>query len=703
VPGLYLALAPDFTIVAVSDAYLRATMTERAAILGRDIFDVFPDNPDDPAATGVRNLRVSLERVRRDRVPDAMPVQKYDVQRPASAGGGFEERYWSPVNSPVLGEDGGLLCIIHRVEDVTDLVGLRRRATEEGRPPEAELFVLAQELRDANARLRESNEELSRLRAELEDRVRERTARLEAANETLAAEVQERRRAEDALRTREELFRAAFEDTNVAMVLLDLEHRFIRVNAAFAGLFGYSADEMLGMAMKDVTHPDDLPESYARREGLLAGEAFFVQHKRYLHRDGQVLWAVTNVSLVRDARGKPLLYVGQVQDVTERRKLEDQFRQAQKLEAVGRLAGGVAHDFNNLLTIINGYSEVMLATSSRDDPARPALAAIRDAGERAAALTSQLLAFSRKSIVEPHVLDLNDVVRQSERLLRRLIGEDVVLATALAPELPQVKADPTQVEQIVINLAVNARDAMPRGGRLTIETRDMRLREEDRTAFPDLEAGRYVQLAVSDTGVGMTDEVKSRLFEPFFTTKEASKGTGLGLAMVYGAVKSHRGHISIYSELGIGTTCKILLPATNEQPRSKSGETRAVPAGTETVLLVEDEEGVRRIARLALETQGYAVLAAANGTEALRTADGHRGPIHLLVTDVVMPGMSGREVAETLRAHRPGLKTLYVSGYTDDAVVRHGIVEATDAFLQKPFTPLGLARKVRSVLDDAAG
>ncbi|MBP3956165.1 PAS domain S-box protein [Gemmata sp. G18] len=1225
-PGLYLVLLPDFTIVAVSDAYLRATMTARAAVLGRGIFDVFPDNPDDPTATGVRNLRASLERARTLGKPDVMAVQKYDIQRPAEEGGGFEERYWSPINSPVLGPDGRVAYIIHRVEDVTDFVYLRLRGIDHdkraddlvarGQRLEAEVFQRAQQIQDANRQLREANEELTRLKAELENRVRARTAELTEANEHLRAEVDARLRSErelwkqreklrvtldsigdavvvtdtrgrvtmlnpvaehltgwtskgatdvpledvfqiinqrtrepvdnpvarvlkegvvvglanhtvlvardgterpiddsaapiraadgstigvvlifrdvteryaaegalqrerallrtlidalpiaiwtkdadgrfvvsnrahvelvraecesavtgktgfdfhppdlaqeyhdddlrvlrdgetifnkeelvrdpagrerwhlviktplrdpggeivglvgvsrniqqiketeSALRASEAMLRGAFEDSNVPMVITSLDHRFLRVNAAFARLFGYSQAEMLDLTTADVTYPDDLAESYARRDVLLGGASHFVQQKRYVHRAGHILWGITSVSLVRDPSGRPTLYVGQVQDVTarklaeeelresetrfraffdattagmveltpdarilgangafcrmigytenelramtvadvlfpedlgevlrqygrieraenasyeadrryrrkdgstlwtrvsvvaahdalgrpirasavvidisdrraaeeslrvseerfrlvvdgvrdyavfmldpvgrvltwnagaerifgyaapeivgehysafyrsedldagraeeelrlavlrgrfedeawqlrkdgtrfwggvvitvlrdaagtlrgftkvvrdltERRRLEDQFRQAQKMEAIGRLAGGVAHDFNNLLTVINVSGQLLLEQLPVRDPGRRLVKEIAAAGERATGLTAKLLAFSRKAIVEPRVLDLNEVVSQSEMLLHRILGEDVRLATALDPNLRPVKVDPTHAEQIVINLAVNARDAMPRGGQLTIETRNLTLREEDAVVYPELACGRYVLMAVSDTGVGMSDEVKARIFEPFFTTKEIGKGTGLGLAMVYGAVKTHRGHIAVYSEVGVGTTFKILLPVTDEaKPGPRSGEIRTVSRGTETILLVEDEDTVRRLARLALEMHGYTILEANGGADALRLSVEHSGPIHMLVSDVVMPVMGGREVAETLRSQRPGVKVLFVSGYTDDAIVRHGIVEATDAFLQKPFTPTSLARKVRAVLDGA--
>ncbi|MBA4191446.1 MAG: hypothetical protein C0467_25995 [Planctomycetaceae bacterium] len=515
----------------------------------------------------------------------------------------------------------------------------------------------------------------------------------------ISRNIQDRKESEQLLRASESLFHSAFDDTNVAMVITSLDHRFLQVNASFARLFGYSREEMLGMSTPEITHPDDLAASYTLREALLAGKSHFVQEKRYIHKDGHVIWAMTNVSLVRDTAHQPLLYVGQVQDITDRRQLEEQFRQSQKLEAVGRLAGGVAHDFNNLLTVINGFSEILQNTLSRTDTSREMVDAIHDAGKRAAALTSQLLAFSRNAIVEPKVLDLNQVLTGAEQLLRRLIGADVTLATALAPDLGRVKADPTQVEQIVMNLAVNARDAMPRGGRLTFETRDVQLRDDNALTYPDLKVGDYIQLAVSDTGCGMTEEVRAKVFEPFFTTKDVGKGTGLGLAMVYGAVKAHGGHVSVYSEIGVGTTFKILLPTTRDAVAQRTEEVQLESGGTETVLLAEDEDNVRRLARQSLENQGYVVLEARNGAEAVRIACEHAGPIHLLVTDVVMPVMGGREAVETLRARHSAMKVLFVSGYTDDAVVRHGIVEADEAFLQKPFTPLALARKVRAVLD----
>jgi signal transduction histidine kinase len=404
---------------------------------------------------------------------------------------------------------------------------------------------------------------------------------------------------------------------------------------------------------------------------------------------------------LRDQREAEAVQQTQEHSAGERSRLEEQLRQAQKMEAIGRLAGGVAHDFNNLLTAINGYCEMLLSDLAPDDPRRAYADEIARAGDRGAALTQQLLIFSRKQVVSPELLDLNAIVGDTERLLRRLIGEDIHLENRLGAGLCPVRADPGQVQQVLLNLAVNARDAMPTGGRLTIETATVALGEPVPHSYGTVPPGDYVTLTVSDTGHGMDAETLSHVFEPFFTTKEAGKGTGLGLSTVYGIVKQSNGHIWVYSEPRRGTVFRIYLPCAADTLAPPAPPTAPVPAtrGTETVLLVEDDPQVRALMVAALQSCGYTVLEAPHGPAAVELAARHPAPIHLLVTDVVLPGLSGRAVAQRVAGRHPGLAVLYVSGYTDHAALQQGLPDRDRALLQKPFTPLGLARKVRQVLD----
>jgi two-component system, cell cycle sensor histidine kinase and response regulator CckA len=394
----------------------------------------------------------------------------------------------------------------------------------------------------------------------------------------------------------------------------------------------------------------------------------------------------------------------EVEERSQRKELEHQFRQSQKMEAIGRLAGGIAHDFNNMLTVINGYSEMLLQNLNPDDPKRRNVEQIKQAGERAASLTRQLLSFSRKQVLDLKVLDLNAVAANLDEMLQRLIGEDIDLVTLLKPGLGRVKADQGQVEQVLMNLVVNARDAM-QGGTLTVETANVELDEAYARQHVDVQPGPYVMLAVSDTGCGMDEETQSRVFEPFFTTKEQGKGTGLGLTTVYGIVKQGGGHIWVHSEVGRGTTFKIYLPRvegdiTSDEPGAAN--TKAI-SGTETILLVEDETEVRHLVREILGKSGYLVLEAEHSDKAVQFCGEYPGKIHLMVTDVVMPGMSGRELAQRVKSSRPDMTVLFISGYTDDAVIRHGILGTAVAFLQKPFTSDGLLRKVRGLLDASHG
>lgn len=533
-PGLYLVLTRDFAIVAASDEYLKATMTKREQIQGRGIFEVFPDNPDDPHADGVKNLRASLNRVLRDGTADTMPVQKYDVRRPFSAGGGFEERYWSPVNSPVFGRNKELVYIIHRVEDVTEFVHLRQIGSEQ------------QKLTDE----------------------------LQTKTERMAAEVYERER--------------------------------------------------------------------------------------------------------------------QLEEVNRRR-----------LESIGRLAGGVAHDFNNLLGVILGCAQLLEEPISDPAAIRRLIGHIQEATRNAASLTKQLLAYSMQQVLEPQVLDLNAVVRKIEPLVQRLIGEQIDFKTALGTELGRVKADPGQIEQVIMNLAINARDAMPDGGKLIIEPANLEIDEAYCKQRPSVTPGAYVMLSVSDTGTGIDKSTMDKIFEPFFTTKERGKGTGLGLATVYGIVKQSGGHIWVYSEPGMGTTFKIYLPRTEEKSKAAvvtETKPRAI-RGTETVLVVEDQRLLRKVVQTMLEQDGYRVLTAENPEEGLEAAKAHEGAIELLITDVILPGMNGKAFAEELKKTRPGTKVLFVSGYTENVVTLTGQLDAEISFLQKPFNYEVLGKKVREILD----
>ena len=510
----------------------------------------------------------------------------------------------------------------------------------------------------------------------------------------------ERRRAEAALHAVEASYRTLVEQAPIGIYRSTPAGRFLSANAALARILGYdSPQDLLGLdSARDVYADPSERQRLIGRDSYSDREYDDVE-ATWKRKDGHRVTVQLSVRAVRGAGGEMEYYETFVRDVTEQRQLEGQLLHAQKMEAVGRLAGGVAHDFNNLLTVIMSYGDMLLEDLPRDAPYREDVAEIRKAAIAASALTRQLLAFSRQQVLEPRVLDVNAVLAGTEQLLTRLIGEDVHLTISLATTVGLVKVDPGQLEQIIMNLAVNARDAMPQGGRLTIETGNAEMDETYVRGHPLAHAGRYVMLAVSDTGIGMDAETQARIFEPFFTTKQVGKGTGLGLATVYGIVKQSGGFIWVYSEPGHGTTFKIYLPQVDEPESPAAAPVPPAVGGSETVLVVEDVAAVRAVAREMLERRGYTVLEAPDGATALRLAGKHRGEIHLLLTDVVMPGGSGRALADQLLGLRPTMKVLYMSGYTDDAVVRHGILQEGIAYLQKPFTPENLARKVRAALD----
>jgi PAS domain S-box-containing protein len=480
------------------------------------------------------------------------------------------------------------------------------------------------------------------------------------------------------------------------------------VNGRTLEYFGRTSEQMLGEGWRGVVHQEDFPTCIKHwTMSLQTGDPYETEF-RLLNADGTYRWHLALATAGRGSEGEIIKWFGTNTDVHDQklaeealRASEEQLRQSQKLEAVGQLAGGVAHDFNNLLTVITGYSDLLLRGFKQDESVRPKLEEIKKAAVRASALTRQLLAFSRKQVLQPKVLDLNSLVTDTSKMLHRLIGEDVDMTSRLDSALGQIKADYGQIEQVLMNLVVNARDAMPQGGKLTIETRNIYLDQSDAHQRIAVEPGNYVMLAVSDTGCGMDAAIQARIFEPFYTTKEAGKGTGLGLSTVYGIVKQSGGNIFVYSEPGQGTTFKIYLPRVDEAVESTGlcDEATETSQGSETILIVEDEPAVRALLLDLLEMDGYQVLEAANGAEALQICRDNEDTIHLMITDVVMPQMGGREVAQSAALIRPQMRVLFMSGYTDDAIGNHGVLDSDVAFLEKPFTPDAVACKVREVLD----
>jgi two-component system, cell cycle sensor histidine kinase and response regulator CckA len=508
----------------------------------------------------------------------------------------------------------------------------------------------------------------------------------------------DRKRAEEKIRESEARLRVLVEQLPAVLWTVGKDMCFTSALGAGLARLGLKPNQIVGLSLFDYFETTDqtyLPIAAHRR--AIAGEptTFHVEWKGGSY--------TCHVEPLRTAEGELQGAICMALDITDRKQLEEQLRQAQKMEAVGRLAGGIAHDFNNLLMVIQGYADLMTERLGEGDPLRRNAEQIQTASQRATSLTRQLLAFSRKQMLAPKVLNVQSVVADMEKILRRLIGEDVQLETSSAADLGLVKADRSQIEQVILNLAVNARDAMPEGGRLTIETANVDLDESFSHSTVMLTPGPYVMLAVTDNGCGMDVETQAHIFEPFFTTKEKGKGTGLGLATVYGIVKQSGGYVWVYSEPGRGTSFKVYLPRIwDEQTtpgRDRKLDGQALPQGTETILLVEDEKGVRELAREYLEMTGYTVIEAENGHMALELAALHSGPIHLLMTDVVMPGISGRELSERVKSIRPGIRVLFMSGYTDQAVVHHGILETDAVLLQKPFTVAALAAKLRDILN----
>ncbi|WP_374650029.1 PAS domain-containing protein [Dongia sp.] len=645
-PDLYLVLTPSLHIVAASDAYCRATLIQRDSVLGRHLFDVFPDNPDDPAATGVANLRASLTRALQFRRPDVMAVQKYDVRR--ADDGGFEVKYWAPLNTPVLNEAGEVAWIIHRVEDVTDQIHLQQQ--------------------------QEKRQEFARHQQEIIDQLRSTKRFLDAVVDNLPGM----------------LFVKSYPDC-----------RFVLFNKAGEELLGYSSADFLGKTDFDF-FPREQAEHFIAfdRQVLRSGVASPpIEEAIQTRHNGKRTIRTIKVP-VHDHEGRPQYLLGFSEDITDHKAMEQQLRQAVKMEAVGQLTGGVAHDFNNLLGVVIGNLDMAMEHTDAATGLRDFIGDALSAALKGAELTRRLLAFSRNQPLQPATIDLNRGLPQIAAMLRRTLGETIEVELHPGEDLWPATADPAQVDEAILNLAINARDAMPKGGRLSIETANAHLDEDYAARHAEVKAGDYVQLSVSDTGTGMSPEVIDRCFEPFFTTKDAEKGTGLGLSMVYGFVKQSGGHIKIYSEPGHGTSVKLYFP------RSDAASTRVevpVPAPTaargECVLVVEDNSDLRAVSVKQLTDLGYVTLEAANAREALRLLADH-AEIGLLFSDIVMPGgMTGTELAREARRLYPRLKILLTSGYTARAM-GNGFHEIENLdLLLKPFRKVDLGRKLRDLLE----
>jgi two-component system cell cycle sensor histidine kinase/response regulator CckA len=516
----------------------------------------------------------------------------------------------------------------------------------------------------------------------------------------VAKDITERRRAQQKLVQSEEKYRDLVENAHDIIYSHDLDGNYTSINAAGEEITGYNLSETLRMNVADIVAPEHIAKAREMIANKLAGQNGPAYEVDIIAKDGHRLTIELNTSLVRHD-GVPVGIQGIARDITEYKLLIQQLAQAQKIESIGRLAGGIAHDFNNMLTAINGYSEMVLRQLSPEDPIRPNVEEIKKAGQRSALLTSQLLAFSRKQVLHPEKIQINDAIKEIGGMLKRMIGEDLELTTCLSPAVGSIEFDPSQLSQIIMNLAVNARDAMPNGGKLTIETSNVFLDPEYASRHVGVLPGAYVLLSVSDTGTGMSPEVQEQVFEPFFTTKEVGKGTGLGLSTVYGIVRQSGGNVLVYSEIDRGSTFKVYIPRTADETTAvvMNAEQSKLAIGNETILLVEDEDMVRALSRQILQSCGYTVIEASDGIEALEIYNKCSDKIDLLITDVVMPRLGGRELAEKLLKRTPALRILFASGYTDDAVVRHGVLETNINFIQKPFNLDDVARKVRNLLD----
>ena len=663
-PGNYLLLAPDLIIVGVNQCYLSVTRTKREEIVGRGLFQIFPDNPDDPSADGVRKLRASLERVLAEKRPDRMPLQHYDIRRPEAEGGGFEERYWSPLNSPVLDEQGNVRYIIHWVEDVTEFVRLKRRTSEQ--------HIWKEEL-DSRAA-------------------------------TIEAEVYLREEAVEAHRRLAETARHYRFLADLVPQLIwtaDSKGSSDYFNERWVQFTGTDPAVLLQDGWKQLIHPEDrVKTAELWTETISAGaDRFQTQHRLRLH-DGSYRWMLTTALPYRDEGGRVLKWFGSTTDIHDKVMADERLHHAQRLQAAGQLAGGVAHEVNNMMTIVIGCGDFALQALGSDHPQGGEVREMMKAATRASEVTGQLLAYSRQQVFRISVLDLNAVVHELSPALTRLVGSDRQLAVRHSPAEVRARADRGQIEQVLINLVANARDATGTDGLISIETDSVVIDQEQlrQRHDEDILPGRFARIAVRDNGAGMSPDVAARAFEPFFTTKPVGQGTGLGLSMVYGIVKQSGGFADVTSGAGEGTVVAVYLPAVSLEPSAEPVLSARVKGAGEHILVVEDDPQVRAIARRALHEAGYAVYEAITGLAATNFIAAHPGVIDLVVSDVVMPGVTGRELADQLQVTHPDMRILFMSGYPVTEIERRGLKVERTTLIQKPFKPDALVTAVIDAL-----
>ena len=791
-PNLYMVLDPELRIVAVSDAYNRATMTTREQMVGRHLFEVFPDNPDDPDADGVSNLRASLGRVMATRKPDAMPIQHYDVQRP---GGPFEERHWSVLNSPVLGPDGDVRWIIHRADDVTEFVRLggasalsghivtRLRDADAALPTgdvmglHRDLLAQARLLRDANnffdtvienipamiavkdARdlrfvlLNRAGEETTgipreeslgkndfdmfpreqaefftakdrevlasgKLHVIAEEEIDTRfkgkrtltTYKMPVFDEAgqpkylvaMSNDITDQKRSAAALATSESRFSSLMAASPDAVIAVDAKGTIVLANERVREIFGYEPDELIGLSAGELSPvSDETRQRIAKALAAPSGSgARLVQDLEGLHNNGTTFPMEASFAEQRTADGSMIMIT--IRDVSARKAVENQLRQALKMEAIGNLTGGLAHDFNNLLSVVIGnldlLREELVKGSGLDELANEALTAAL----RGAELTRRLLAFARRQPLMPKVIDVNELIDGVTKLLVRTLGTNVEIAVKPGTDIWPVTADPVQLEACLVNLAANARDAMPRGGTLQISTDNRHLDADYVSMHPGLVAGDYTLIEVTDSGSGMPKEVLDKIFEPFFTTKTEGKGTGLGLSMVFGFMKQSNGHINVYSEEGVGTTFRLYLPRamTEAETASAGGEANFALGAAETILAVEDNPRLRALVVKQLKQLGYRTLEAEDGPSAIKLLE--TNDVDLLFSDVIMPGgMSGYDLGRTARTRWPKIRVLLTSGFPEEKINGNGQPPWNMRLLLKPYRKEDLALTLREVLAEA--